>query len=278
MKKILPAILFFVLFLTENETFAFEGFSTVGSRAAGMGGATVTLTDFWSIHNNPAGLANLNRMAAGIAYQNRFQMQELGLKSAGVAIPLNFGVIAASFNQFGYKQYYENKLGLLYSRSFGPSLRMGLQLDYLSSRFSEGYPGSDHLTFEFGVQYDLTSKLSIGTLIFNPISVKRSELTNERIPVVFRFGLSYQITETLLMVGEFDKNSDLEPDARFGLEYRLNDKFYARTGVAVNPGLLSFGAGWNVGAFTLDLAGSLEQMLGSRVQASVVYHFGKDRK
>lgn len=275
MKKTLFVSIFFTLALSPLITNAFEGLGRSGSRQAGMGGAAVMLQDQWAIHNNPAGIAGLRQFGANIGYENRFGMKELSLKSAGMVAPVNFGVFGLSFNQFGYKLYHENKVGLAYARSFGPALRLGLQLDYLSSRFAEGYEGGDHVTFEMGAQYDITKKLSVAALVFNPIGVKRSSLTNERIPMAMRFGLGFHFTESLLATAEIEKYSDAEADAHLGLEYDLHHKFFLRTGVSVNPGVFSFGAGYRLGPLQLDLAGSIHQLIGSRLQASLTYTLGK---
>jgi len=277
MKKYLSLLFLFIVIFGQHVS-AFEGYSTIGARSAALGRASVTLSDFWSIHNNPSGIALQLKPAAGIAYENRYQMKELSLKSAAFVLPVNFGVLGLSFNQFGYKAYNENKIGLAYARSFGPMLRLGLQLDYLSSRFSEGYEGSNHVTFEFGVQSDLTDKLTAAALIFNPIGVKRSDLTNERIPVVMRIGLGYRFTEELSAIAEIEKQTDFGPDGRFGIEYKINEKFYARTGVAVNPGLFTFGAGWHTGRLHIDIAAAMHQVVGTTAQVSLVYHFGKSIK
>jgi len=256
---------------------AFNGVGVIGGRAAGMGKSSVSLTDFWAIQNNPAGLALLQQTTAGLAYENRYMLKELALKSAAVAVPTNFGVIGASFNQFGYQKYNENKLGLAYARAFGPSLRIGLQLDYLSSRFAEGYEGKDHVTFELGVQSQINRKMVVGAYIFNPVRARLSNYTDERIPVVMRFGVSYIFTDKLLGVAEIEKNSEFDPDIRMGLEFQITETFYTRAGLAVNPGLLSFGTGLHFAGMRFDLAASMHQRLGASVQAGLVYSFGKLR-
>ncbi len=254
---------------------AFEGAGTIGARSAGMGRASVSLTDFWSIQNNPAGMALAERMAAGVYYENRFLMPELAMKSAALIVPSRFGVLGVSFNQFGYSNFNENKLGLAYARSFGPGLRIGLQLDYLSTRFGGGYEGMDNLTFELGVQSNISEKVILGAFVFNPVRARLSDYTDERIPVVLRFGLTYLISDQLIAVGEVEKNTGRDADLRFGLEYAFNHMFYARTGLAVNPGLFTFGAGIDFGNLRFDIAASMHQILGVSAQSSLIYHFGK---
>ena len=118
MKPILHKALFvIVLLFSVNQLFA-EG-EPIGARAASMGNASVSSTDIWSIFNNPAGMAKQSVFSAGVNYENRYLMKELGLKSAALLVPSRFGVLGLSFNQFGYSLYNENKIGLAYARSFG---------------------------------------------------------------------------------------------------------------------------------------------------------------
>ncbi len=267
----------FVLLLfvfSAKPALAFDAYGPVGARQAGMGRASVAATDFWSLHNNPAGISLAQSPAAGLAYENRFLMKELGLKSAGFVLPINYGVLGLSFNQFGYKNYNENKLGLAYSVAFSPALRMGLQLDYLSLR-AEGYDGKQHITFEYGVQYDINTKLSVAATFFNPTGVKHSQLTGERIPVVARLGFGYKFTDQLIALGEVEKMSGFRPDLRLGLEYALQESFFLRTGIGVKPGNFTFGAAWNLGQVQLDLSANIHQELGGNLQASIVYFFKK---
>ncbi|MDA3942363.1 MAG: hypothetical protein PF694_02350 [Bacteroidetes bacterium] len=269
-----PIILVLFLIAIIRPLQAFEGYSPIGARSAAMGYASVSLTDFWSIQNNPAGMADYKHFAAGIAYQNRYLMQALALKSAAVIAPTKLGVLGVSFNQFGYNLYSENKIGLAYARSFGKVLRLGLQLDYLSTHIAEGYENANAITFEFGAQSQINDKLTVGAYIFNPIKARLSSYTDERIPVVLRFGLSYLFTPELLGTAEIEKNFDNTASIRGGLEYFVLQKFYVRAGLVTNPNMLSFGAGYDIGPASIDIAAGVHQVLGSTIQASLIFNFG----
>lgn len=93
-----------------------------------MGNASVAISDLWSAFNNQAGLAWLETSHAGVYYENRFLMKELGYKEL-VAYPLKSGTIGLSFNHFGYSAYNESKIGLAFAKAFGKYLAFGLQLD-----------------------------------------------------------------------------------------------------------------------------------------------------
>ncbi|MBG0782442.1 MAG: hypothetical protein H0S84_09260 [Bacteroidales bacterium] len=253
---------------------AAEGIGPVGGRSAAMGNSSVALSDFWSLYNNPAGIAFQDRFALGIAYENRFLMQELSLQSAGVVAPTKFGVLGLSFNQFGYTLYKEQMLGLGYARTFGEDLSIGLKLDYFSTSFSEGYENFSAITFELGVQYAVNEKLTTGAYIFNPGKARLSEYTDERLPVILRFGLAYAFADKLIGTAEIEKNFDRDASIRAGLEYFVLEKFFVRAGINTQPGLFTFGAGFDLGPVRIDLAGNLHQVLGTSIQSSLIIQFG----
>lgn len=128
-----------VTILLSEHVMAWDFTSPVGGRCSGMGYTSVAMSDFWSIHNNPAGMAEWRHISAGFYYENRFLMKELGYKNAAFLIPLDIGVIGLSVRQFGFTHYNENKIGIAFARSFGKSLRIGIQLDYLLFAFSKDY-------------------------------------------------------------------------------------------------------------------------------------------
>jgi hypothetical protein len=257
---------------------ASEGTTPIGGRAAAMGNSSVALTDFWSLYNNPAGIAFQDRFALGIAYENRFLMQELSLQSAGVVAPTKLGVLGLSFNQFGYTLYKEQMLGLAYARAFGEDLSIGLKLDYFSTSFSEGYENFSAITFELGLQYAINEKLTTGAYIFNPGKARLSAYTDERLPVILRFGLAYAFAANLIGTAEIEKNFDRDASIRAGLEYFVLDKFFVRAGINTQPGLFTFGTGFDLGPVRIDLAGNLHQVLGTSIQSSLIIHFGKQKK
>ncbi|MDY0084592.1 MAG: hypothetical protein RBR84_01625 [Bacteroidales bacterium] len=266
--------LLLLTFLFSSNLVAVEGTGPVGGRTAGMGNASVALSDFWSIHNNPAGIASQKTIAFGIAYQNRFMMQALSLQSAGVVAPTKIGVLGLSFSQFGYTLYKEQKLGLAYARDFGDVLRIGLQLDYFSTSFSDAYEKFQAISFELGVQYAVNEKLTAGAYVFNPGKARLSEYTDERLPVILRFGLAYQFSDQLIGTAEIEKNFDREASIRAGLEYFVLEKFFVRAGINTQPGIFTFGTGFDLGPVRIDLAGNLHQVLGTSIQSSLIIQFG----
>ena len=259
------------IFLFSYQCFSWDLSGIAGARSNATGYCSVSLNDFWSIQNNPAGMANYRFFGVGISYENRFFMKELSLYNAALVMPMKIGIFGLSFNRFGFESFNENKLGLAYARSFGPYLKMGLKLDYLWFKFSDEYAKRRTATFEFGIQSDVTQDLCVGVYIFNPINVKLKTIHNERVPIVFRFGLSYKITKDFLATSEVEYNSDNSLDYRFGLEYNTLKEFYIRVGVHTNPATACFGIGYSLNRVVIDVSATMNQYTGVSFQSSLIF-------
>lgn len=244
-----------------------------------MGGTAVATRGLWALQNNPAGMANLDQFSFGLYYENHWMLKETAFKSAALAVPVKFGCLGVSFNQFGSSKYSENKFGLAYAKDFGPYLQIGLQLDYLMLRIGNDYDKQSAVTFELGIQSQVTEKLRLGTYIFNPVHIALQQSINqEKLPIVFRFGAAYQFTKDFVGQCEIEKNTDYEGvSLRGGLEYEALKDFYLRAGVQTNPGLLSFGLGYEIRFARIDVAAQLHEILGNTIQVGMVFSIGKQK-
>jgi hypothetical protein len=245
-----------------------------GSRQAGMGRISVALTDFWSVQNNQAGISLIDKVGAGIYYENRFFVNELSTKSAAVIIPTGIGVLGLTFNHFGYELYSDMKIGLVYARSFGQYFRIGLQLDYLITTLGDDYGSKSTATFELGIQSDVTKTLTIGAWVYNPIRVNLAEYDNEKIPAIFRLGLGWQISKSFFVSLEAEKSTAFNPILiRGGLEYGLKELFFFRGGFSTREEIFSMGFGINVKFMRFDISAVMHQTLGFSPQASLIFEF-----
>lgn len=247
---------------------------TVGSRQAGMGGTSVSITDFWSIQNNQAGIALIDKTGAGIFYQSQFLMNELSCKSAAVMVPSKIGVLGLTFNHFGYELYSDMKVGLVYARSFGQYFRMGIQLDYISTTIGEDYGSKSNVTFEVGIQSDVTQSLTIGAWVFNPIQVSLDDYNDEKIPAIFKLGLTWKISKGFLASIEAEKNTILSPVfLSGGLEYSIKEKFFFRGGFSTSEEIFSMGFGIKIKMLRFDISAVMHNTLGFSPQGSLIFEF-----
>ena len=258
------------LILTASNIFAYDIIHPIGGRAAAMGGSSVASQGLWAMQNNPAGMANLDKIS-------RWMLPETAYKCGAFAMPTKFGTLGVSFNQFGSSKYNENKFGLAYAKDFGRYLQIGLQLDYLLLKIGNDYGKFNAVTFELGIQSHVTDKLTLGTYIFNPVNFSFEQtLNHEKIPIVMRFGMAYQFTKDFIGQCEIEKNTERDGiSLRGGLEFEAVRNLYIRAGVQTNPGILSFGLGYAIRFAQVNVAAQLHNELGTSVQIGMIFSIGK---
>lgn len=245
--------------------------SPQGARSAALGNASVTFADFWAIQNNQAGLADFKNIAAGVYYENRFLLKELSLKSVAFVLPTKSGTFGININYFGFNLYNESKIGLAYAKSFGKYFSAGIQLDYLTTSIGEDYGSKSVVTFEFGLRSQLNENLCIAAHVFNPIRVKIASYDDERIPTIFKLGLSYTFSKNIIAVIETEKDINYKAVVKAGLEYQIIKEASVRIGITTNPCIYTFGFGLILKKFKIDFASSIHQVLGYSPQISLIY-------
>ena len=275
----LARTIFFILVLTmiSPRALAYDISNPTGGRSAAMGRTSACSRGLWAIQNNPAGLSQLKDIAFGAYYENRWFTKATGFKSAAFAMSFDkAGTIGVSFNQFGYELYNENKLGIAYAKGFGQYIQIGIQLDYLFLKSNDDYGRQDAITFELGLQSHITDKLTLGTYLFNPVSFKMHTFNDAKIPTVFRFGIDYQFTKNFSAQCEIEKDTSHKGvSLRAGLEYEVIKDLFIRAGAQSNPGVFTFGIGYEIKFFQINIAAQLHSKLGASLQAGAIFSFNR---
>lgn len=245
---------------------------TGGGRAAAMANAAVCHADGWAAFHNPAGLAYLQKLSAGVFQENPFLLNELSTRGIFIAVPFkNLGVFSLNGNYFGYRLYNEKKIGLAYSKSFGEKISAGLQLDYLNTSIAEGYGSRSAFTIEAGMRAQIFPGLLLGAHVFNPSRAKLANYADEKFPTIMKLGLEYIFTDNLNVSIEAEKNISSKNIFKAGLEYHVVEILYLRAGIAANPAKTSFGFGLKFSSFTFDFASSYHQYTGYSPHVSITY-------
>lgn len=250
----------------------------VGARSAAMGNASVSLSDLWSTHHNQAGLGFMTKISAGVYYENRFFIKELGLKSGAVAIPVKAGAFGLAVSNFGYTSYNENKYSLSFAKAFGKKLSIGVAMDYLTTKIAEGYGSKGVLAAELGIQAKPLKGLTLGAHVFNPTHAKLTDYNDERIPTIIRLGADYNFSDKVTCAIESEKDISKKAIFKAGIEYKAVKEFYLRAGISTNPDLGSFGFGLNLKNLKIDVSANYHQVLGVSPQFGLMYVFGKEKK
>jgi hypothetical protein len=238
-----------------------------------MGLSSAAVSDFWSVNNNQAGMAFYDKTAAGVYFENRFMIKELGTQTGAFTLKTKFGVLGATVGYSGDASFNTTKAGLAYARKFGNRFSAGLQLDYIGTTLGEEYGKRNNITFDAGIMVKITDQLTFGAHTFNPMHVQISEDNNERIPATVNAGFGFTFSDKLLLTAEACKNSEFPMELRSGVEYKLGNVAYARIGLSTNPARYTFGFGIIMKNLTFDLSSSVHSQLGYSPQVSMQYAF-----
>lgn len=242
-----------------------------GARFTSLASAGVSLKDVWSIQQNQAGLTAVKNLTVGIAMEKPFAGYELSSQTAIVVIPVEKNVFGASFQNYGFASYSQQRVGISFARNFGPRLAAALDFNYHSVKV-QGYSSSRGYSVEAGLQYQLNKYISLGAHVANPNQGK-FEGENAGIPARFQAGGSYFFSEKVLMAVAVEKVIGYPVDNRFGLEYQLLDLLALRAGISTNPFKHYAGFGINYHKLKMDLATASQPVLGYSPQIAMSYEF-----
>lgn len=246
----------------------------VGARFAGMGNASITLSDLWCVRGNQAGLAGLEHPVAGAYYQQHWLASDLAMQGLAFALPVGKGCFAVSANSFGNGDLFgERQFGLAYAMKLSETFRAGVQLDYLNLRFGENYGSTSAVTAEAGVQAQLNEHLWIGAHLYNPNRADLGGPYDEQVPTEFGAGLGYTFSERVQLCAQVDKDIDRGERYHAGIEYRPTTALFLRTGVSTGPVQAHFGAGFRLKTLELDLAVAARSQLGLTPMMTLNYRF-----
>ena len=264
-----------------------------GARAAALGNASVALAgEVWSMGNNVAGLAEIQRPSVGFYAENRYFSSALNVGALTVALPLGRasempgaatgtaptpaaarawarnGVVAFEAQRFGGALYNETRLGAGYAYRFG-QISLGARADVLQVSI-EGLGSRRVVLGTLGGQIEVVpQRLSFGASLYNISQTKLASYQNERVPTVLKAGLAYRPSAQVLLVVETEKDVERNANFKAGLEYRPVPALAARLGLASLTEQASAGIGVLAGAFQLDYAAAFQQALGFSQHLSV---------
>lgn len=268
-KQLLFALLFSIMLVLKT----YSQLENKGANSLSMGGAFTSLDDFWSSIYNQAGLADFEEITVGLGYDNSF-MKELATKHLAAAIPTkNSGVFGISLQQYGFNLYSLNKIGFAYAMKLSPNFSAGIMVDYLYLQLGDVYGSSGTVTFELGAKYKLNDEWTLGVHVFNPVMSKLAEYHDERLFSTLSLGTAFKASEQLTLTAEVQKTIDLKPDVKFGFDYKIVPAISLRSGISTNPGIYSFGLGFNVNNFIIDFSGNFHQILGFSPSTALIYKF-----
>jgi hypothetical protein len=248
---------------------AYGQLPTVNPIGAGMAQATVAMQGPAALFANPAGLHERTGLTIAAAAEQRFLLSELQSVAMAVGLPTKSGNFAFSAQSFGYEGFRQQKLGLSYTRKFWESLAVGVRFNYFQTRIPD-YGNRGLLSFEVGMQANISKTLVIGAQAVNPAQVEL--VAGENLPSILLLGLRWQTSAKLFLCSELEKDLDQKLRWKNGLAYQPIEPLRLRVGYATEPSMLFFGVGYAFGTgFQADTAGSFHQTLGFSPSAGLAW-------
>lgn len=268
--------LFGMLSLCLCQTYAQSSSSFIGARANGLGFASSCLQDEWSLFNNVAGLAKVDRISTAFTYDAQPSFGPFNKTAAVFSLPLKFGVAGLGIFHFGDKLYNEQILTAGFSNSFGLA-SLGIKLNYVQYN-AEGFGRKGVMSISFGGIVKLTEHISLGAHIVNLNQPTIATPENEKIPTTLVTGLGFTLSDKTYLTTEIAKDLDYPVTWKTGFEYQVHKKFIFRTGFNISPHAGFFGFGFRPRKFKLDYAYQHHFTFAARHQATVGYILNSSAK
>lgn len=249
---------------------------SAGAREAGMSYVCLTGNSFWSGFHNQALLAG-SRLSAGLSYENRFGIKELGNRYAAVRIPAGNASIGGVYSYFGYPDFRRQSARLACGLKLSSGISAGAQVDYFSEKTSGEYSDHKAITFEAGLLFSVSENVSIGVHVFNPLPERMHEI---KLPTTIRAGAGINLTQSLFAGFEAEMNDLSYSKAisvRTGFDFEAIKNLYIRGGFSTENSSFSMGLGYDLSFVQLDLAFATHDRLGITSTASLIFEINKKK-
>ena len=254
-------------------SFSQDGKFNFGARDLGIGGASITLGDKYSLFNNIGGIARLEEHSLFGSYQNKYGIAEFQVVGVGAIYHSTLGNAGVGFYKFGNDLFSQQRVHVVVGNQF-QMVSLGIGIDLL--QYSISTVGTQHaFALQFGGIVEITPQFYFGAHIFNLNQVKLVKETNEKVPTVMKGGISYRSSSELMINLEVEKDLYFAEIIKVGLEYQIIENVYLRTGISSEPFLGAFGLGFSSGKIQSDYAYANDSRLGAIHEFSISYSFKK---
>ena len=241
---------------------------SAGAGEAGAGYTCIMKNEFWSSFHNQAILADNHSFSFGVNYENRFSINQLGIRTAGLIIPSGKTSLGIIYSHFGYADFQRNMTGLACGLKLSEKLSAGAQVDYFAEMAPGEYEDIHLVTGEAGIIFSATENTIIAIHLFNPVP---NSLRKSYMPATLRIGAGTNLNNLLFAGAETEMSSGNTIILRMGFEYEAAKKFWLRSGFSTENNSFSFGIGYLAKPVKIDLAFSTHERLGITSSASLIF-------
>jgi hypothetical protein len=231
----------------------------------------ITGRSFWSSFHNQATLAFNTSFSAGMNYENRFGIKELGTRTVGVVVPAWRTSVGTIYSCFGHPGFKREMAAIACGLRLSEKIAAGIQADYFSQKTSGEY-NNQYLTCEAGLLFLASENTTVGIHIFNPLPSSPAE---RFLPLTLRTGVGTQLSSLLVAAFEAEMSEGHRLNLSTGFEYEALKKVWIRGGFCTNNTSFSFGLGYLLNFLKMDLGFATHEMLGVTSSVSLIFIISK---
>lgn len=259
MKKIVH-LFFIAITLITNVLHAQNNINLTDAASVGMGGNTTTASSLQSILGNPALFArDKTKKIVTVGAQNRFQLSELNLFSAGAMIKKKDNAFGVQMQYVGITDLKQFGFGLSYGRRLFSKLDIASRVHF--SQLDLGVYGKKViLDADIGLYSILNKQISFGFWAKNLIHSKLSSAEDTQ--TALHLGFCYTPSDKVKFCAETEKHLSEQARFKVGLEYLAAKNFAFRAGFQSAPSMPTFGVGYLSKTVRLDISAALHPNLG----------------
>ncbi len=264
------AVSLFLLFSSFSASGGDPPYYQPGAAEAGMGEVCIMRKIPMSFLDNQASLAFNQSFFAGITYNDRFSIKELGTRTVFMAFPSGKASIGLIYRHSGYSDYKRDIGGLACGIRLSDIMAAGVQLDILSERAAADY--YDHMTLscETGIIISPDEKTSIGIHVINPVP---NSLRKEAMPLTVRAGAGTYLDRSLFAGLEAEMTTGGSLVLKTGFEYEVIKDLRLRGGFITKNNAFTFGIGYGVKMVIADIGFIIHDRLGTSTTVSIIFKF-----
>ena len=226
--------------------------------------------DALSAMANQASLGSIKNISAAFYGERRFMLKDLSSYGLGLVLPTNSGSFGLAAHYFGGAGLNESSLGLAYGRSLG-KIDIGAQFNYWQFKI-DGYGAASTFSLDAGLLLHLGDQLQAGVHFSNPTGATIGKDEKERLPMIYSFGLGYDVSDKVYFGTEIEKVEDQPVNVNAGVQYAFERKLFARIGVASATSSFYLGVGFLWSGFRIDVTASVHPTLGTTPAMLIAYN------
>jgi hypothetical protein len=225
--------------------------------------------DAFSFIGNQSALAGIKNFSVGVFGERRFLLKDLASYQFATALPTSSGNFGLKADYFGSPSYNESSFGFAYGRSLG-KIDAGVEFNYYQIK-TTGYGNSSAINFEGGMILHVSDQFQTGVHIYNPTRVTIGKSSEERLPLIYSFGMGYDASEKFFIGSEIEKTEDQPVNVNVGLQYSFEEKLFARAGISSGTSSFYMDLGFLISGLRIDATATLHPELGISPGLLLVY-------